>query len=300
MPHPLNLHHLTPLEQTFNEFDVFDDDGLQPEKDPSLLASFLNSNMMSIFNGKNGKDEGQTAPTTPPEQMVMQVELPAGLPKETLRDAMLQWRMRHTAHPLESEAIDWLLSQLDPSGFGLLAVKVPAQLRSLLLEALISHSQRHAELQLDACHATRVQQTLQQLEKGAAAAGGGNRLLGRYQSIDVELPDDDKGTERVRELLYAALKARIEGGGAADASTPRTEDAQRDITQEEGYLLQSTMAVLAEPYSLLALPCDDKEGGRNADNVEEQLEALRNEIRAREDAIRKDAVSVWMWNSPPE
>ena len=61
----------------------------------------------------------------PDELRVVGVEVPAGLPKATLRDALLQWRLRHTAHqPRELLAVDWSLSQLEPEGFGLLAVKV--------------------------------------------------------------------------------------------------------------------------------------------------------------------------------
>ena len=54
---------------------------------------------------------------------------------ETLRDAMVQWRLRSTAHPKEREAVDWLLAQLDPAAFGLLNVKVPEQARLLVIEA---------------------------------------------------------------------------------------------------------------------------------------------------------------------
>ena len=62
---------------------------------------------------------------------------------------MLQWRMRHGAHQRERLAIDWLLGQLDPEGFDLLAVKTPEQARLLLLDAIIQHTQTHAELHTD-------------------------------------------------------------------------------------------------------------------------------------------------------
>ena len=278
------------FERQFDDFDVFDDGQLQPEKDPSLLASFLNSNVMQILRGKGvaGPGAAKGPPPIPPEQLVTSVEVPAGLPKELLRDALLQWRLRHTAHPVESEALDWLLGQLDPTGFELLHVKVPSQLRALLLEALIAHSQRHAELQMDACHAMRVQVLLQQLERGATAG-----VVQRYQPMDVELPADEGGSsDTVRHLLHAALTARIKGkgGGGGSAEEGGVGGGGAEITQEEGYLLQSVMGVLADSFSLVAMPHVEKPASQtNAEGLDAQVEGLKEEILRREDEIRKDA-----------
>lgn len=288
-------------QRGFDDFDVFDGDvDLQPEKDPSLLASFLNSNVMQIFSRRNAFSTGANAPPpVPPERQVVSVEVPGGLPKGTLRDAMLQWRMRHTAHPVEAEAIDWLLGQLDPSGFGLLHVKVPGQLRPLLTEALIAYSQRHAELHLDACHSSRLSALLRQLEHGFTAGA-----TTRYQPMDVELPEDaDGSSEAVRHLLHKALAARIQGAGGGDGGTGTggggggadgaalggtLRKASRDITQEEGYFLQSTMAVLSDAFSLVAMPYHDKAGARASAGAEdEQLEKLKDEIHHREEEMRK-------------
>ena len=84
-------------------------------------------------------------------------------------------------------ALDWALGQLEPSGFELTAVKVPENLRLVIVEALLAHSQKHAELQLDACHAARLRATLQQLSN-------------RFCDVEVGLPDDCQGTEKVRKL----------------------------------------------------------------------------------------------------
>ena len=55
------------FERRFDDFDVFDDSALtQPEKDPSLLASFLNSNVMQLLRGKGGgMAGGATRPSSP-------------------------------------------------------------------------------------------------------------------------------------------------------------------------------------------------------------------------------------------
>ena len=84
----------TVSEQVFNE--------VKPEQDPSMLAAFLNSNLFNAFSGKRARHAEHAASKVqppPPEHAVLAVELPPGLRRSTLRDAMLQWRLRHTAHP---------------------------------------------------------------------------------------------------------------------------------------------------------------------------------------------------------
>ena len=164
---------------------VFDE--AKPEKDPGMLAAFLNSKMMSLFGVNKDQAPADAQPKLAPEMHVCAVEVPVGLPRTTLRDALLQWRLRHTAHPTEMLALDWALGQLEPSGFELTAVKVPENLRLVIVEALLAHSQKHAELQLDACHAARLRATLQQLSN-------------RFCDVEVGLPDDCQGTEKVRKL----------------------------------------------------------------------------------------------------
>jgi hypothetical protein len=164
---------------------VFDE--AKPEKDPGMLAAFLNSKMMSLFGVNKNQAPADAQPKMAPEMHVCAVEVPIGLPRTTLRDALLQWRLRHTAHPVEADAVDWALGQLEPSGFELTAVKVPENLRLVIVEALLVHSQKHAELQLDACHAARLRATLQQLSN-------------RFCDVEVGIPDDCQGTEKVRKL----------------------------------------------------------------------------------------------------
>ena len=88
------------------------------------------------------------------------------------------------------------VGQLDPSGFGLLHVKVPGQLRPLLTEALIAYSQRHAELHLDACHSSRLSALLRQLEHGFNAGA-----TTRYQPMDVARAVTRRTKRRDRPLV---------------------------------------------------------------------------------------------------
>jgi len=254
------------MERALGLFDMSDQvfDEVKHEQDPSLLAAFLNSNLLGAFGGKKTADTEAEKLPVDLERQVVAVEVPAGLPRETLRDAMLQWRLRHTAHPQELEAVDWLLGQLDPT-FGLIAVKVPDQARNLLVEALIQHAQNHAELQMDSCHAVRLQATLQQLS-------------GRFHGQKVDLPDDGKGTEKIREVLVTALKARLEAS------------SKRDITQEEGMLLQYTIAELGEGHSLVSMP--QAKGAA----AEDEAEALKAEIETRAEAIRDAHRDVYLYD----
>ena len=56
-------------------------------------AAFLNATLLG--KRQHGKDEKakEVKPTTPPERHIAAVELPAGLPQSTLRDALLQARV---------------------------------------------------------------------------------------------------------------------------------------------------------------------------------------------------------------
>ena len=109
-----------------------------------MLAAFLNAKLFGNFKGKK-EDKFKQAKAAPvrSELQIARVDVPTGLPKTTLRDALLQYRLRHTQHPHEAEAVDWILGQLDPA-FELIAVKVPEQTRLLILEAIIQHVQQHA------------------------------------------------------------------------------------------------------------------------------------------------------------
>lgn len=215
---------------------VFDE--VRPEKDPSIIAAFLNSKLLGGVLGRKGTNAPAQAPGRL-EMQVVPVEVPAGIKRSTLRDAMLQWRLRHTAHPIEGEAVDWLLSQLEPVDFGLSAIKVPEQLRLLLVEALLTHAQKHAELQLDAAHAVRLQCTLQQLHT-------------RFTGLELSLPDDENGTKLVRELVNQALQARL------------SQPSGRSASLEEGMLLQQAMHALGPALSLVALNHTQSDGKRGA------------------------------------
>ncbi|KOO25733.1 hypothetical protein Ctob_006539 [Chrysochromulina tobinii] len=241
---------------------VFDE--AKPEKDPGMLAAFLNSKMMSLFGVNKDQAPADAQPKMAPEMHVCAVEVPIGLPRTTLRDALLQWRLRHTAHPVEAEAVDWALGQLEPSGFELTAVKVPENLRLVIVEALLAHSQKHAELQLDACHAARLRATLQQLSN-------------RFCDVEVGLPDDCQGTEKVRSLLAEAIRARL------------TRPSKRDVSLEEGSMLQQVLGMLSEEHGLVALeaPTDLQHA---AD--EERVDFVKAEIERRAEALR-DALDLY-------
>ena len=230
-------------------------DKIKPDKDPSLLAAFLNSTIHGLV-GRARQPAQPSHPAFPNEYISVPVDVPAGLRKSTVRDAMLQWKLRHTAHPLEGEAIDYLLGQLEPAGFGLVAVKVPENLRLLLVEALVQHAQQHADLQLDAAHAARLSTTLQQLST-------------RFGSMEVRLPDDNQHTDKVRELVVDALKARIE------------RKSTRDITQEEGLLLQKCIQAFGPDYTLVAMDY-------TPERAEDQAHTLNDEIDRRADAVRSE------------
>lgn len=247
------------MEQAMGLFDMSEQvfDEVKPEKDPSLLASFLNSTLMGAFGGKKGASAQASKPAAPTELSVVPVELPPGFKRNVLRDAIMQWRLRHAAHPRELDAVDWLLGQLDP-GFELIAVKVPEQARLLILEALLQHTQQHAKLQLDACHAVRVHSSMQQLSN-------------RFHEQEVELPDDGKGTAKVRNLVALALKARLE------------KPSKRDISQEEGQMLQHVLGAFSETSSLVCMPY------HKGTAIEEQKEALDSEIQGRAELMREEA-----------
>ena len=145
-----------------------------------------------------------------------------------------------------------------------MAVKVPEQARLLVLEALIQHAQAHAERQLDARYATYVQMVLQQLSA-------------RFESMAVELPDDGQGTETIRRLMTSALHARL-----AKPPKPSAPSHRKEITQEEGLMIQQTLHTLCPEYSLLMLP----QSSVDAD-PDDAIRGLKEEIEGWEDAIRE-------------
>jgi len=240
-------------------------DQVKPEKDPGMLAAFLNSTVMGLFGG--AKDGEVAAPPPVREELqLVPVEVPIGLPKATLRDALLQWRLRHTAHPVEAEAVDWVLGQMEPAGFELVAVKVPEQLRLLLTEALIAHSQQHAELQMDACHAMRLRATLQQLSN-------------RFTDLEVAVPDaapNELGdvTAKTRGLLHDAIKARL------------TNTSKRDASLEEGLMLQQVLQGLTPEFGLIAMDHPTKEAEQKHMADDERALAVKAEIEKRADEVR--------------
>ena len=263
------------LEKKMGIFDISEQvfDEMKPEKDPSLLASFLNSTILNAFGAKKADFDiaGNHAAGPPPEMSVIGVETPDGFQKERLRDAMVMWRLRHAPHPKEAEAVDWLLAQLDPDGFGLQSVKVPEQARLLVLEALIQFTQAHAHSQLDACHAARVQAALQQLTP-------------RFEYQEVELPEDGANSEKIRHHLFQAFNERI-------------TFSKRDISSEEGLMLQFALGQVAPEQDLLALPysqiSNDKGELSTADEIKITIEA---EIDARADAIRAENDEEYLYD----
>ena len=243
------------MEKSMGLFDlsdnVFDE---KPKEDNHMLAAFLNSKLTELFTGKKEDEQMKAKPSAvKPELLIASVEVPVGLPKSTLRDALLQWRLRHTAHPQEMEALDWMLGQLDPA-FELLAVKVPEQSRLHIIEALIQHNQNHAELQLDASHSARMLSTMQQLGT-------------RFHGTEVTLPDDGQHTDKTRALVVEALKNRL-------------EKSKTDITQEEGALLQLAMHALQPGFNLVAMPYDPSPADTQLAIVKGEIEKRADEIRA--------------------
>jgi len=141
---------------------------------------------------------------------------------------MLQWRLRHTAHPTEAEAANVTLSQLDPN-FKQLSVEVPQQARLMMMQAMLQWTQRHAGLQLDAGHATRLQIVLEQIAP-------------RFDGMQLALPlDEHSTTNTARDLLTEALKGRIEN------------KSKKDLNQEDGMMLQHVLQQLAPAYALIPL-----------------------------------------------
>ena len=257
------------LEKLFDLSDeVFDE--VVPEQDPSLMAAFLNSNLLQL-----GQQMLGGGPTKSKEELQMEqdrkvrsVEVPTPI-RNVLRDAMVQFKLRHAAHPVEAEAIDWMLGQLDPTGFDLLAVKVPAQAKHLIAEAIYQHLQRHSMLQLDACYKARMQSTLQQLAPIS------------FGDMPVELPaGKDGGTDDIRRLVSAAIKARITNVGT-DKEKPR------DMTQEEGVLLQMMLDGVGEEYPLMAMPYQPD---KTLEFYENRLKAEIGERREEIDAASSEYV----------
>ena len=245
------------LERRMGIIDLSDKVFDKPQEDASMLASYLNHKLSELITGKH-----VSKPPVLSEVLLAPVEVPDGLPRSTLRDALLQWRLRHTAHPDEAEAMDWILGQLDPS-FKLEAVKVSDNIKLRVVEALVQYQQKHAELQLDAAHSVRMLTTLQQLGH-------------RFRGIKVELPDDGQNTVRTRELVTEALRLRI-------------EKSKTEMTQEEGALLQMALHSVKDAFALVAMPYNASH------DTEAQLGALMSEIGKRADEVR-DASADYMYD----
>ena len=233
---------------------VFD---AKPEHDPGMLSAFLNSSLLSAFGGRKKDQDKKGGERPPPRELAgMAVSVPTSI-APVLRDAMLQWRLRNNAHPLEAEAIGSLLGQLDKS-FSLLSVQTPEQVRSTLIDAILSFSHNHPELQLDACYAARLQATLQQLSL-------------RFHSMPVELPPADEAkpsedTTLARKVLLDALRHRV--GKSA-----------RDLTLEEGMLLQQTMHQLSDAFMLCPMETSNE-------SVEQMQAAIKEEVERRADVLK--------------
>ncbi|KOO32439.1 hypothetical protein Ctob_016604 [Chrysochromulina tobinii] len=223
-----------------------------------MLASYLNHKLSELITGKQANKPSPVRS----EVLLAPVEVPDGLPRATLRDALLQWRLRHAAHPDEAEAMDWILGQLDPS-FKLEAVKVSDNIKLRVVEALVQYQQKHAELQLDAAHSVRMLTTLQQLGH-------------HFRGIEVDLPDDGQNAVRTRELITEALRLRI-------------EKSKTEMTQEEGALLQMALHSVKDAFALVAMPYNASH------DTEAQLGALMSEIGKRADEVR-DASADYMYD----
>lgn len=246
------------MERRMGIIDLSDKVFDKPKEDASMLASYLNHKLSELITGKQANKPSPVRS----EVLLAPVEVPDGLPRATLRDALLQWRLRHAAHPDEAEAMDWILGQLDPS-FKLEAVKVSDNIKLRVVEALVQYQQKHAELQLDAAHSVRMLTTLQQLGH-------------RFRGIEVDLPDDGQNTVRTRELITEALRLRI-------------EKSKTEMTQEEGALLQMALHSVKDAFALVAMPYNASH------DTEAQLGALMSEIGKRADEVR-DASADYMYD----
>lgn len=255
-----------------NIFDV------APEHDTGVVAQFLNSSLLSAFGFGPDKKAAPVAPHNPNFDPC-EVSVSKTISRH-LRDAMLQWRLRHTAHPVEAEAANAVLGQLDPN-FRVLAVEVPGQARIMVVQAMLQWIQRHAMLQLDAAHAARMQMVLEQLAP-------------RFDGMSLVLPLDDKGgTEAVRALLTDALRSKIE------------TKTKKELTQEDGQMLQYALQQLAPSFALLTM---DKPVVITEDEPDKPQQDLEAEIQhlalAVEDKIDDDdlysSVLLVQQVEPPE
>ena len=132
-------------------------------------------------------------------------------------------------------------------------------------------TQAHASMQMDACHTTRILQTLQQLTP-------------RFEGVKMELPDDGKGTSKVRELVSDALKHRL-----AKASG-KGKEGPRDITMEEGLLIQQALHSLSTEFDLITMPS----ATTTKLQADEVTTSIQTEIDQRADAIRSDERRVYL------
>ena len=68
------------------------------EHDTGIVAQFLNSSLLAAFGHKT---EAHDSPPADPNLAACRVAVPGGQGgRRLLRDALLQWRLRHTAHPV--------------------------------------------------------------------------------------------------------------------------------------------------------------------------------------------------------
>ena len=238
--------------------DEIFDEPVEPEHDQGLVAQFLNSSLLSAFGG--GK-KAVEQPTVDPNFLPVTVEVQKTISRH-VRDALMQWRLRHTAHPVEAEAAGAVLGQLDPN-FRVLAVEVPAQARMMLVQAMLQWTQRHPHMQLDAGHATRIQMLLE-------------AIAPRFDGMSLPLPlDDASTTNQVRDLLTDALKTKL------------SSKSKKDLTQEDGLMLQHLLQQLAPGYALITMETavPDKLS-------EDDPEALEHEVQAEIERLAQYAEDI--------
>ncbi|KAL1507803.1 hypothetical protein AB1Y20_007413 [Prymnesium parvum] len=225
------------FEKQMGLFDLSDHVFDAPEHDPGMLSAFLNSSLLSAFQlrGADAKRKAEKAQSLS-EMAPITVEVPTPM-TSMLRDALLQHRLRHGGHPLELDTVNGVLGQLDKS-FSPLAVAVPEQVRPLLVEALIAFAHNHPDLQLDACFAVRLLTTLQHLSPS-------------FQPMELELPQLDENkpsndSSAARKML-------------SDVILHRLNESKREISMEEGMILQQTLHQLDEAFSLIPMDHADRD-----------------------------------------
>ena len=257
--------------------EIFDEQ-MEPEHDKGLVAQFLNSSLLSAFGG--GKKSMHAQQAVDPNFQAVKVEVHKPISRH-LRDALMQWRLRHTAHPVEAEAAAAVLGQLDPN-FRVLAVEVPQQARMMLVQAIVQWTQKHPHMQLDAGHATRIQMLLEQIAP-------------RFDGMSLPLPLDDASTTNMtRDLLTDALTAKL------------TNTSKKDLTQEDGLMLQHMLQQLAPAYALITMETvvpenlsEDNQEALEID-VRDEIERLAQYAEAIDDDDLYTPVPLIVHTEPPE